>query len=171
MIHTRALLRAVITPALGCLPPVMRSEHAEATLLAIALQESGLRHRQQVNGPAHGLFQFEPVGVRGVLDHPASYDYAQDACEAWLYPIERRPDGTATADSVGRVYVAIRDNDVLATILARLTLWRLPEPLAERDAPESGYAQYLESWRPGKPRQDHWADHWRTAWQAVTTGA
>lgn len=55
-----------IAPALAMLPARMRSDAAEVLLLAIGLQESGLIHRHQIGGPAHGLLQFERGGgVRG----------------------------------------------------------------------------------------------------------
>jgi hypothetical protein len=167
MIHPRAMLLTVIRPTLRSMPPVMRGVRAEAALLANALQESGLRERVQIGGPARGLYQFEAIGVRGVLDHPATFDHAQDACEAWLYQVSRGADGHALQTTVEQLHRIIRDNDVLATIFARLALWRLPDQLAEADQPEAGWGQYVEAWRPGKPHRDRWDDSWRTAWQAV----
>lgn len=167
MIYPGRLLTAVIRPALHTLPPNMRGRRAECLLLAIALQESGLRHREQIGGPAKGIWQFENVGIRGVLDHPSTFDHAHDACEAWLYPVERRENGTATLESVDRAHAAVRDNDLLATIFARLALWRLPDALPEPDEGLIGWDQYLRAWRPGKPHPERWADHWATALQAV----
>lgn len=171
MIHPRALLLTVVRPTLWSMPPVMRGMRAEAQMVAMALQESGLRHREQVGGPARGLYQFEAGGVRGVLDHPASYDHAQDACEAWLYPIHRDADGKVMQTVVQQVHRSIRDNDILATVFARLALWRLPDPLSGESEPEAGWGQYLEAWRPGKPHRDRWDDNWRTAWQTVKEAA
>src|SRR5690606_35371438 len=81
----------IMDPALDLLPARMGSIEARVMLLSIALQESGLAHRWQVvdlarpqaKGPARGLLQFERGGgVRGVLTHPASRDYAADVCLA-----------------------------------------------------------------------------------------
>lgn len=149
----------------------MRGERAEAQLIAIALQESGLRHRAQVGGPAKGLWQFEVGGVRGVLDHPSSWDHAQDWCDSWLYPIHRDERGHVLSTSVEQVHREIRDNDLMACVLARLALWRLPDQLSDEDQPEAGWGQYIEAWRPGKPHRDRWDDNWRTAWQTVREAA
>ena len=45
----------IIPAALSLLPPKMDTPEARAMLGAIALQESALRYRQQVGGPAKGL--------------------------------------------------------------------------------------------------------------------
>lgn len=167
MIHPRALLRAVIEPALSLLPPNMRGPEACAMLLAIALQESGLRHRAQVGGPARGLWQFEIGGVRGVLDHPASWDHAQDWCEAWLYPIHRDQDGHVLTTTVEQAHRQLRDNDLMACVFARLALWRLPDALVEEGRIEAAWGQYIEAWGPGKPHRNRFDDNWSTAWAAV----
>src|SRR6185312_10462500 len=60
-------LGKIIVPALATLPPEMDSSQARVMLLAIALQESGLRTREQDGGPARGLWQFERNGVLAVM--------------------------------------------------------------------------------------------------------
>lgn len=154
----RTCLVAAIRPALELLGPQFRSREAQALLLAIALQESGLRARHQHGGgPAHGLWQFELIGCRGVLEHSATSVAAGRLCRDLLYA----PDPLA-------VYGAIENGDVLAASFARLVLWRLPNPLPELGAdPEEGWRQYIECWRPGKPHRERWDDNWTEAVEAV----
>ena len=56
-------LTSVIRPGLAVLADAsalrVQSPEAEVLLLAIATQESALRHRTQVGGPARGHWQFE----------------------------------------------------------------------------------------------------------------
>lgn len=127
-------------------------------LVAIALQESRAAHRKQIGGPARSYWQFETIGVAGVLEHPSTRFEA----ELFLGQLDYSP-----ASIAAKVYLAIEHNDVLAAGLARLLLWTLPKPLPERhDAPE-GWAQYLAAWRPGKPHPETWGANWAEAWQLV----
>lgn len=150
------LLDIAIRPALRILPGRMDSQAAEALLLAIALQESGLRHRRQMHGgPARGYWQFEQIGIDGVDMHPASQDYARGMCAMLSVP-------SAEAHS------AIEWNDVLAAVYARLALWRLPQALPDgRMDWAQGWKQYLDVWRPGKPREEKWRDNYLEAWSWV----
>lgn len=144
----------VIKPALQLLPARMGSPEARAMLIAVALQESHIKHRRQMHGgPGRGFWQFEPIGVRGVLEHDASAELAQGVCRVLGYDAE-----------VEEVYAAVADNDLLAACFARLLLWRSPEPLAAREQGPAGWAEYLHLWRPGKPRRARWADNWASAW-------
>lgn len=149
-------LQLVIEPGLLHLPDRMDSPEARAMLLAIGLQESSWRHRSQVGGPARGFWQFERVGVEGVLTHEASRLEAKKIS----IRLEYDPDST-------EVYRAIKDNDALACVFARLLLWRLPRRLPKKGETDEAWGQYLEAWGPGKPRPDHWPDHFKRAWQIV----
>jgi len=154
MIDLNHLQAVAIGPAFRLLGPRFASAPASALLIAIALQESGLRHRVQINGPAHGLWQFEPIGCEGVLTHPASLAPAKRVCQSII--IDPSPDA---------VYQAIVYNDVLAAAFARLALWRLPDPLPiQADGPEAAWGQYIECWRPGKPHRERWDENWAIAW-------
>jgi len=149
------LLHVVIRPTLALLQAeagIQVDRRAERMLIAIALQESGLRHRVQMGGgPAHGLWQFEKGGgVAGVLSHPATRARAARLCALLLTPA-----GTV------EVHTAISDNDLLACGFARLLLWSDPRPLP--DTQIAGWACYLRNWRPGKPHERTWAGHWATA--------
>jgi hypothetical protein len=137
----------IMEPALDLLPARMGSIEARVMLLAIALQESGLTHRWQVvdparpqiKGPARGLLQFEQGGgVKGVLTHKASQDYATDVCLA---------RGVVAAPA--QVYDALDRDDILAVALGRLLLWTDPYRLPAADDQMGALGLYLRVWRPG----------------------
>ena len=153
MKHT---LETIIEPALRILPPMMTSDGAKAMLLAIGMQESRLEHRVQIGGPAHGLWQFERIGVTEVLRNRASRDFAVDLC--W-----RRGVAATTA----AVYHRLDDDDVLAAGIARLALWRIPEALPLRMDYAKSWRQYLKVWAPGRPRRETWDGFYKHAWDAL----
>lgn len=144
----------VLPAAADLLPSSMRSTDADRELMAIAWQESRLRHRAQIGGPARGFWQFELGGVRGVLDHRATALHAARVLEQLQY---RDP-------TPREIQAALQHNDVLAAVFARLLLWTLPEPLPTTAA--AGWNQYLDAWRPGKPHPATWADAWEIASRA-----
>lgn len=142
-----------IAPALALLPARMRSDAAEVLLLAIGLQESGLIHRHQIGGPAHGLLQFERGGgVRGVMTHPASKDHAARIC------VERGVEPT-----VVDAFDAIEFDDVLAMAFGRLLLWTDPKPLPDVQDVNGAWDLYLRVWRPGKPHRHTRDRHYAAA--------
>lgn len=151
------LLKTAIEPAMTLLPGSMDSPQARRMLVAIALQESGLSERRQIarwedgkpiHGPARGWWQFEGGGVIGVLRHKATAPYIAQVCHDLGYsdalPME--------------LHHALENNDVLAACFARLNLFWLPVPLPETQA--EGWAQYIETWRPGKPHKQRWPAAW-----------
>jgi hypothetical protein len=137
----------------------------EAMLIAIGLQESRFRHRDQVVtgkkpgeiGPATGFWQFERGGgVRGVMQHPASRGPAKLlVLEAGL-PFE--------AEAIWRSFAA-PEGDELACAFARLLLFTDPAPLPKPDAwqEEAAWECYLRNWRPGKPHRKSWGPFWAEA--------
>ncbi|MDO8421577.1 MAG: hypothetical protein Q7S99_05395 [Parvibaculum sp.] len=149
-------LNLTIRPALAMMGPKYQGRPVEILLLAIALQESALRHRKQVGGPARGFWQFERGGVAGVSRHGASSAKFKDACTAFLYP-----------PTVDDVYGVIADNDALACVVARLLLYTHAKAIPET-GPE-GWAYYEWLWRPGKPHPETWAKNWAAAVDAVST--
>lgn len=151
------LIELVIGPTFQMLGPKYGGAHAETMLVAIALQESGLRNREQVGGPARGWWQFEVGGVKGVLHHPQSSTKAAEVCKALHYPV----------DSV-LVQRALSHNDILACAMARLLLWtdKSPLPTTEADA----WSYYVRNWRPGRPRIERWGGCWEQAVDAVYRG-
>jgi len=154
-ISPRAFDALIMPAALALLPVKMASRPARVMLLAIALQESSLAHREQIGGPARGLLQFERGGgVRGVLTHPASRDYADRVCR--LRDVQPTP---------AQVYAALAGDDVLAVALGRLLLWTDPQALPDDE--QGGWALYARVWRPGHPRPDDWPGNYQTAIRAV----
>lgn len=157
-ISPAAALSGIIDPALALLPAPLAGLDARIMLLAIALQESGLAERRQVGGPARGLWQFELGGVLGVLHHPASAAMAAQWCAARGVP----------ATSQG-VYAGLASDDRLACGFARLLLWTDRAPLpGDTDA---GWACYLRTWRPGRPRPEAWPAHYAKALHAVRSSS
>lgn len=145
----------VLKPTLSWMGNLYDSKEARIMLIAIALQESGLLHRIQVGGPAHGLWQFERAGgVRGVMNHLKTMQTAENIAKALIYN-----------DSETDVYTAIVDNDILACVFARLYLYTDPKPLPSTAA--EGWLYYKRTWRPGKPHPETWEKHWNTATNVV----
>lgn len=156
-------IASAIDAAFALLPDRMDTRAARVALVAIGLQESGLKDRCQKlqnggRGPAHGLWQFERTGgVLGVLTHGATRRHAFDACKARGVP----------ADSAS-VWTALEHDDVLAAVFARLLLWTDGKPLpAENDADGLWKTYVLRTWRPGKPHPEVWAANHVAARAAV----
>jgi hypothetical protein len=159
------LLNTGIVPALEELSTlgIPDSVDARRFLLAIALQETNLRHRRQLvssgeeNGPASSFWQFEPGGgCRGVLEHKSTAERMVKICDA--YDVQPTPRG---------LWEAMRYNDVVAAAAARLLVYTLPSKLPTTAA--GGWQQYLSAWRPGKPHPRTWDAHWANA--TIATGA
>jgi len=161
----RLLLDLVIKPTLLWLAP-QRWDGRDAwrMLIAIAMQETGLRHRDQLSrdgtagqvGPATGWWQLElGGGFRGVERHVATRDVLLQARKALALP-ERDEQRWAS----------ICWGDAYACLLARALLWTHADPLASAAA--DGWQQYLELWRPGKPHPEAWAGAWSAALSAVS---
>lgn len=149
--------RYVLPAALSLLPKRMNSPVARVLLLAIAGQESGFAHRRQTGqGPARGLWQFEQPGLRGVLRHPASSEYAEHVCATLLYQDRRHYE----------LHEALEHNDILACAIARLLLWTDPQPLPGDAA--GAWELYLRTWRPGRPHPERWPANYAAA---MTAGA
>ena len=154
---TDLFIESALFPAFRLLPVAMGSPAAMAMCVAIALQESKLTYRHQINGPAHGYFQFERNGgVHGVLTHHSTRPHAVQICEDL--------DITPTGDEV---YAAIEFHDVLACAFARLLLWSLPQAMPPQDDPDAGWKAYIDAWRPGKPHPDTWRANFDIGWLAV----
>lgn len=157
------LLRSAIVPALAELAMcgIPDTRDARRFLLAIALQESRLRHRRQVvaggaeNGPASSFWQFEAGGgCKGVLTHYLTASCMRGLCTE--FNVTPTPQG---------LWEAMRYHDVIAAIAARLLVYSLPDKLP--NTPEEGWKQYLEAWRPGKPHPETWATAWDTATETL----
>lgn len=135
------------------LPEKMYSQEATTMLLAIGYQESGFEDRHQVGGPARGFWQFEVAGVKGVLEHHATAKIAGELCSELGYELPTAPD----------IHAALEHNDILAACFARLLLWTLPQSLPDLGDGALAWDQYLDAWRPGKPRPEHWRENYNRA--------
>lgn len=135
------------------LPQAMDSPAAKAMLITIAMQESRWDERRQIGGPARSFWQFESAGIVGVLTHPAS--------QPLIYSVLDRLDYD---HAVATSYAAIEHNDVLAFAYARCLLWTVPAALPQKDEAHKGWTQYLQAWRPGKPRPETWNSFFAHAW-------
>lgn len=153
------LLSNSIAPALAYLRAynILDTVAARRMLLAIAMQESGLAHRRQVSndgsesGPAVGWWQCEVKGAGyWLLRHPKAGPILKKACLD--FNVDPTPQG---------IWEAIRYQDVLAAIVARLNLWVLPTAMPEIQ--EIGWQSYINAWRPGKPRAEPWSTNWSAA--------
>ena len=154
-------LANALIPALKLLPDKMDTPSARATVLAICLQESRLKHRKQLGGPARGYAQFElGGGVRGVLTHPASQAHIKYVLTSLDYDPMSDP---------AACYEAIEHNDILAAAFARLLLYTLPDALPARNAPGAAWTQYMKVWRPGRPHRDTFDAFYDQAWAIVET--
>jgi len=129
----------------------MQSSAAKVMLVAIALQESGLRWRKQIGGPARGFWQFETGGLRGVKSHSATENHCLRTEKHLGYQ----------GCSIPELHEALTHNDFLAAAYARYLLWTLPQPLPQND--RDGWSQYLNAWRPGKPHPETWSGNWKKA--------
>lgn len=146
------------------LPARFTSAHATAMLLAIGLQESGFRHRRQINGPARGFWQFERGGgVRGILTH--------DKTRPLLDRALRELKFDAAIGLEAACHNLIEVNDVVAAVFARLLLSTVLQRLPQRGEAQLAWEQYVEAWRPGKPHRDTWDAYYEHAWSLVAARA
>lgn len=147
-----------VKPALSLLPDRMDSAQARAMILAICLQESDLRHRAQIGGPARGypMFEQHSGALVDVLTKPSTRQAARDLCAA-----------LDIAPTVAGLYAAIEYHDILASGVTRLFLWQSPRPLQGPDDPDEAYRTYLAIWRPGRLSPDRWPERYKQAWHTV----
>ena len=146
----------IIPAALSLLPPKMDTPEARAMLVAIALQESALRHRRQVGGPAKGLWQWELPQVGLVLRHDVIGPLACGVLAALIYTEGNSPHE--------HLHDAMQHNDILACAFSRLLLWPDAAPLPKQGDVQGSLATYLRVWRPGKPHPEKWPANWAAAW-------
>lgn len=162
---TPDIINSIVIDAAAKLLPAYDTPPARAMLIAIALQESGLRERRQIwrydggrpiYGPARSWWMFERIGVQGVMQHAVSRTDAAEILRAFDYA----PDASA-------IHQAMEHNDLLACCFARLLLRTLPQALPGRGDMAEGWRQYIAAWRPGKPREDSWPAFWAKAWEVI----
>jgi hypothetical protein len=147
------VLRDAVIPALAMLPVKMDTDDAKVQLLTTMLQESRGTHRHQVTnkpgifGPATGLWQMEQSGgVRGVINHWASKEYARELCRARNCPWD-----------IGQIWSSLAHDDILAAGFARLLYYTDQHKMpAVTDTHDTAWDSYIFNWRPGKPHRETW---------------
>ena len=139
------------------LPPKLDTPEAKAMMFAIPMQESRWDERRQIGGPARGFAQFEMSGIRGVLNHKDSQPLIRSVLDRLDY--DYRPETS---------YIAIEHNDVLALAYMRCLLWTVPQALPKRGEADEAWQQYIESWRPSRPRRETWDAFYARAWELTT---
>ena len=154
----------ILQPGLAGLPAIggpLSSPAARRFLLAVAIQESGLRYRaqrlpNQKPGPARGWWQFEAGGgAAGVMKHKP--------CSEWVRRLRAYHEVAWDRDAVWR---ALEGHDALAVGLARALLQTDPYPIpTTSEGAWTCYAHRL--WRPGKPHPQTWGAAWATASDVV----
>lgn len=156
----------VLPAAESLLPETPKSGGVTALLLAIGWQESAFEHRRQVRGPARGFWQFERLGVQGVMQHRRTQRLSASVLNKLHYPSD--PSLILTVDGqIDAVHTALEHNDVLAACFARLLLFTSLVPLPADTQGETAWQLYRDLWRPGKPRRETWDTHYRDAWTRV----
>ena len=150
--------RWILPAAFSLLPAEYDTPAARRLMIAIALQESRFKARRQMGqGPARSFWQFERIGVEGLLvkvDKAKTASRLADICNAMgVRPV------------VDDIHAAIEHNDILAACCARLLIFTHQNPIpTDRDL---AWAYYLKLWRPGKAKPESWADHWQTACELI----
>jgi hypothetical protein len=165
-----------IDPALRELPCKLDSLPARVQLLAIGQQESGgFLHRRQTVwtiedgrrvlrdlGPAKSFWMGEVGGglVHNVRSHAATKEMA-----ALLYAARHvKPTDID-------IWNAIENDDVLAAGLARLLIYTEPRKLPALGDADEAWRQYVDTWRPGKPRPETWPGYYEQALKFVVESA
>lgn len=143
--------KTAVNQAFALLPTKLDTAEARHQLAAIGYQESKYATRVQYgNGPAHSYWQFEKGGIKGVMRHNASAPLAVKVCR------ERGVEFDSEA-----IWNAMVSDDVLGAAFARLLMYTDAAPVPTNM--QDGWAMYLRTWRPGKPRPDEWVESWAFA--------
>ena len=153
--------------AASVLPHRMDSIDAWRMVAAICLQESRFEYRRQIHGPAKGWAQFERIGVEDVCIHAATRRPLRHALRqlSYIKLADRLDDDDEykREEAYTQLHGYLESSDVLAIVVARLALWKLPDYLPSGAQPHKGWAQYLEVWRPGKEKPHTWVACWKAA--------
>jgi hypothetical protein len=131
----------------------MTSNEARVMLMATAGQETNWDTRCQAGGgPALSYWQFEPIGVDGVMEQePELSRHVLDACDI---PVED-------------AHVSLQYHDAAACAFARMLLYSDPAQLPQIGAEQEAYDFYLRCWRPGKPDPARWPSVYQTSVEVV----
>jgi hypothetical protein len=146
------LLKLVVRPVVAHLAWPQPRER-ELLLVAIAIQESALKHRrQQPSGPARSYFQIES---------PTAYDCCTRCIPARRFLQELGVKTMMISPE------SLEHNDLAACAIAAGILRLHPGRLPELGDHDGAWQYYLASWRPGSPRPASWPASYREAWMAL----
>lgn len=140
----------------------LSSPQATTLLLVIAKVESNCewtaqRLKEDIKGPARGLWQFERTGIKGILTHPNSR-------HRLINILDKMSINTTQAFEllVTQIWNELEKDDIFACKVARLLLWTDPRRLPLINDYDRSYDYYIRNWRPGKPiNRRHWNDLYR----------
>lgn len=143
-----------------------QSVKAMVQIIATGLQESQVMFRKQVpSGPARGFLQIEPPTAIAAYDKDA---YLRgELMNLRLNTTQLLPTNTTAAR---RNYLAnvCELNDPACVLIGRSIMWLDPSPIPEIGDVEGAWDFYaLKTWRPGKPRPEHWWDNYMQAVNVV----
>lgn len=158
--------RCLVAATLSIFPHEFNTPRAQAMLLAIGLQESKFEARRQLvagekrwwksQGPAVGYWQNERIGIQGIMEHRRAGPLLEQVCGELGYPFD-----------LDVLYDAVKYDNILAVVIARLMLWVHPDPLPDESDVAAAWHYYIRTWRPGKPHADRWAENYSRAWAIV----
>lgn len=148
-------LNLAVRPSLRWMGAPFDSVDASRMILAAALQESGLRTRHQIGGPAHGGTQFEIIGAAEAIrvDDLLGKHFLK------RLGLPRDPEG---------LHRALEWSEIGMVVCSRLLLWPHPKALPSAGEQYEGWEQYYDRWKPGKPHPERWAASWAGACEAVS---
>lgn len=149
--------------------PGLDSSQADVMMLAIAIQESGLKARRQMpKGPARGYWQIEPPTA---IDTLIRYRPARDFCTAIGIKIptlsEVGGELKKYASAVKEFQSALEWNDSAAGAIARGILRLDKKPLPAVGDEADAWSCYLRCWRPGNERPEKWPLAYELAMEAL----
>lgn len=139
------VLADVIVPAFEHLPSEMDSPEARLIVLATGVQETQYQTRQQVDGPARGLFQAQYNFILDLMHNPASGNHVWNLCGVM----------GITYGSHAMFDALLRD-DPFAACMCRLGFWCDPRPLPDVGDVLGAWGAYERVQRPGKPSYTRW---------------
>jgi hypothetical protein len=139
-------------------------DQAYVPMLAIALQESGLVYRRQIDNQgnpistlARGWWQFEKEGgVKGVCTHSSTSYAIETMCTVMHIPFD-----------YDDIHEALAWNGPIAAYFARALLYTDAAPLPQIGEKQLTWDYYIRNWRPGKPHPEEWPDNYEAALTTV----
>lgn len=163
--NAHQLIDFIISSALNTLPERFKATQDQAVrlLAMIAAHEShGGVYVKQVQGIALGIYQMEPATFHDLLDYLRRKVKESPDFEA-LYT--RLAEGGFNED---RLMYDLR----FATIMARIFLWRISEPLPDKDDVDAMAAYAKKYWNTykGKATQEHYKDAYLTKFEWLAGG-